>query len=234
MLRKLIVLILSSVVLAGCDNATSSTNEAKDLRWMDRTIYLAHPDASDTNRNNFFQKQKVREALQELEEMTNLGENYFNFQEADESELNTSLDPNSFESEQKSFIVIWPDDVFNNYLATQVNGTVPDQNAIAVLNAANKRKFFIIVRASCLASATNTTSSSCSNLGLPGLKALIDRQMGLLVGMATKDCNLFSTDIMCASAPSDNQYSDNSKLRFSAAFNNSLEAIRLNPSFYNQ
>jgi hypothetical protein len=200
---------------------------------MDRTVYFANSDPSDPNRNNTFQKAKVQQALTDLQSMTTLGDNYFSFANIDESALNTSLDPSTSASQSMSFILIWPDDVFNNYLSKVVNGNTPDPNALAVINDANKREFFIIVRASCIPSTT-TVTSPCSSLGLPGLEALIDRQMGLIAGMAAKDCRTYPNDIMCATSPSDSQYSTNSQLQFSAAFNNSLESILLNPNYYSK
>jgi hypothetical protein len=231
-MKQIILLFLSLLSLNSCNQIVTPETTIGGLRWMDRSIYLAFSDPKDSDRNNIIQKSKVKEALSDLQNMTSLGEGYFGFSEVDESTLNTSLDGGS-SSDQKSFILVWPDSVFNNYLATVVNGQTPDPNAIAVLNDSNKRKFFIIVRASCISSSAQ---GSCSGLGFPGFKALIARQMGLLVGMATKKCSdpNYQFDIMCATNPNDGQYSDNSKLRFSGGFNNALEAIRINPSFYVQ
>jgi hypothetical protein len=226
------VLTLSVLtVLVSCAKTEDPTVKSSSSRWMDRTVYFAKADAAVANRNNFFQKQKVQGALNELQNMTMLGENYFSYAEIDESSLNTALTKSDSLSEGVSFILIWPDNVFNDYVVNVVRGQIPDPNAITIINAANKRKFFIIIRASCVDSSS-PSNTQCSNLGVDGLKALIARQLGLLVGLSAKDCSLFPTDIMCATTPSGSQYSSDSKLQFSSAFNNSLENILLNPSYY--
>ena len=228
------LLPLLAVIACASLSCTQKEEEKKkthDGRWMDRTIYFAKADPSSPSRNNFFQKSKVQESLKEVEQASMLGEGYFKFEEIDESLLDTSLEEGPIESEQKSFVLIWPDAVFNDYVVNVINGSTPDPNAVSVINAANKRKFFIIIRASCI-SSSGSVNSQCSNIGTTGFKALVSRQIGLLVGMSTKDCTIFPDDVMCASSPSSAQFSDNSKLRFAAALNNSLESILLNSGYY--
>lgn len=213
---------------SGCSEEIPE-EKAHDGRWMDRTIYFATTDP-EVDRNNTIHKVKVQEALKEIEASTTLGEGYFKFQEIDESELDVTLESGTLESEQKSFILIWPDSVFNQYVTEVVNGSIPDPNAIAVINSANKRKFFIIIRASCLSSSSNP-NPQCANIGTTGFKALVARQLGFLVGMPAKNCDVYPNDVMCVEASSQ-QFTPNSKLSFSSAFNNSLEAILLNPNYY--
>jgi hypothetical protein len=229
---KLVLIFISLLLANSCTPAVDATAAAPDGRWMDRTIYFANPDATDQTRNSFFQKSRVQEALTEVELSSVLGEGYFKFQEVDESTLNTNLEQSTSSEVQKSFILIWPDKVFNDYVLGTVNGSTPDPNAIAVINAANKRKFFIIIRASCFSGSTSS-GPQCSDAGAGGLKALVARQLGLLVGMPIKDCTAFPDDVMCATKPSAAQFSENSKLRFAAALNNALETILLNTGYYN-
>ena len=223
--------LCSFLSLSACTGSSSTTSTQPSYRWMDRAIYFAHADPTDVNRNNTFQKQEIQESIIELEKSTSLGENYFSFAETDESSFNTSLDQNAVSSKQLSFILVWPDSVFNSYLAQTVNGITPDPNAIAVINDSNKREFFIIIRASCIASAT-VVNANCSGLGADGLKGLVQRQFGLLVGLAVKNCTTYPNDIMCASSPSNSQYGSDSRLRFSAAFNNVLETILNTTGYY--
>jgi|GEM_PF-5342649 len=228
-----IAIAILLLILAGCSQTTTTATNSPSLRWMDRTIYLANANSADPTRNNAIEKQKVKDALALLEQNTSLGEGYFSFIEVDESTLNTSLTSSSTSTPQ-SFILIWPDAVFNAYVANVVGGQIPDPNAVAVINDSDKREFFIILRASCVNSANSGASAQCSSLGVNGFNALVFRQMGLLVGLPTKDCTLFPNDIMCAMNPSVNQFSSSSQQSFFAAFNNSLETILLNSSYYSQ
>lgn len=221
------VFFLFSVLwLSACDKAQTPASADPGLRWMDRTIYLAN--SISENRNNAFQKQRVKEALTDLETQTNLGEGYFSFTEVDEGALDVSLDSGVSDS-QKSFILIWPDNVFDDYVVNVVNGQTPDPHAVAVLNSSNKRKFFIILRASCISAVANPT---CPDIGVDGFKAMIFRQFGFLVGLSKKDCTLYPTDVMCADSPSRLQYSTSARLSFANSFNNRLESILLNPGYY--
>lgn len=201
---------------------------APEHRWMDRDIYFAYSNANFENRNNEFQKAKVKDALSEIETRTNLGQGYFNYHEVDESILTPSLTSTVSTEEFKSFILIWPDADFSEFVINKLGGVIPDPNALTVLNAAYKRKFYIIIKASCFSSGV-----ACNGItGSRGLRALIARQFGLMTGLTIKDCTIYPQDVMCSSSPKDTQWDPVNKEIWVASFNNILEAILNNPDFY--
>ena len=211
----------------GCSKSLEDQGEC--IRWMDRKIYLAFSNAAAPQRNNEFQKQKIKEALAEISLYSSLGYGYFNFEEVDESFLSPIIEPGLSVNEYKSFIVVYPDDVFNNFVVNEMGGSVPDFNAITVINSAYKRKFYIIIRASCFDS-----QAACNSVTTPGLKALIARQLGFLVGLAPANCTTSPNNTMCADLPVDAQWSEVERTRFGAALNNNLEVILNNNNFYDE
>lgn len=218
-------------------------NQGDCIRWMDRTIYLAYAAPGTNNRNSELQKQKVKEALCEIQNGTMLGGgpisecianpnvqgNYFNFVTVDESLLQPIIEPGLSPNQYRSFILIWPDNIFNDYVVNVLGGNTPDPNAITIINSAYKRKFFMIFRASCFES-----SAQCNNITTPGLYALIARQFGLLSGIAPVNCDIDETNVMCASYPTDAQWDEANKQRWMATENNILEVILNNPNFYDE
>lgn len=205
-------------------------NSGACTRWMDRNIYFAYSSGSSPNRNNEFQKAKVQETFKEIEKLSTLGSGYFIFNEVDEAVLQPIYDSSQSESEYKSFVLIWPDADFNDFVVNTLGGAVPDQNGVAIVNSAYKRKFYIILKASCFTSAT-----SCNSITTAGLSALIARQVGLLVGMPVlADCSSDASNTMCSQYPNNDQWNDFNKLRWSNSFNNALETISNNPNFYDE
>jgi len=199
-------------------------------RWMDRVIYFAYSTGSNANRNNEFQKAKVQDALKEVANLTNLGENYFSFQEVDEAILQPIYQAGQSANEYKSFILIWDDTSFNDFVVNTLGGSVPDNNGVVVINSAYKRKFYMILKASCF-----TSSATCNNITQNGLRALIARQLGSMVGMSMRsDCSADPENTMCASLPTDAQWNDFNKSRWVNSFNNSLETILNSPNFYDE
>lgn len=220
-------------MISGCDKKEETTvyvPYAPIYRWMDRVIYFAYSTGTNPNRNNEFQKAKVQDALKEIQNLSNLGENYFSFQEVDEAILQPIYEANQSTSEYKSFILIWDDASFNDFVVNTLGGTVPDNNAVTVINSAYKRKFYMILKASCF-----TSSASCNNITQNGLRAIIARQIGSMVGMSMRtDCSSDPENAMCSSIPSDVQWNDFNKSRWINSFNNSLETILNNPNFYDE
>lgn len=218
-----LLVIAVALLLVSCKKNTNDTTASVDTRWMDRTIYLADPNVNDPFRNNFFQKEKVKEAITDISTGSSLGSNYFTFSQVPESNLEP-ITKTQDGTDFKSFVLIWPDDVFNAYVENSLGNDVPDQNALTIVNAANKKQFFIIVRASC-----TQVSATCGNITDKGFKALIARQFGLLVGLRT-DCSN-PQNVMCAT-PSDLQWSDTNQFNYFNAVNNQLESILQTPGFY--
>lgn len=222
-----LILILALIYAAtGCAAKDQSSTNQTSVRWMSRTIYLAYPDATDSSRNNYFQKDAIKTAIKEVEIGSMLGQGYFTFVEADES----SLDPitaQTASTDLKSFILIWPDSVFNVFVSSNFGSSIPDPNAVTVINAANKRYFYMIFKASCF-----ETSSLCNNISTNGLKAMVGRQFGLLNGLSTVDCSVYPNDTMCATLPSDTQWTSQNSFKFFNSLNNMLENILNTAGFY--
>jgi len=218
----------AKTVFTTCSVADQLQN--KCTRFMDRKIYLSFSLGQDPSKNNEFQKITVREALRDIEESTNLGSGYFSFEEIDPTFIEPIIEQ-TVASEFRSFIQILPDGEFNEI--AESFGFIPDQNAITVINAANKRQFYMLLRASCFNSNdTVCTNDGAATMGEPGVKALIARQLGVLTGIPL-DCSL-NERTMCAEFPSDLQWSSAQKRYWSASFNNALETIGNNPSFYEE
>ena len=230
MMKQIAILIFSSFALFGCSKAANNTTVVSpDYRWMDREIYFAYSNNAYPTRNNEFQKAKVQAALDDISANSNLGAGYFNYHVVDESVLTPSISATTSTSAFKSFILIWPDSDFSDFVVNKLGGTVPDPNAVVVLNSAYKRQFFMVFKASCF-----TSDLACSQITTTGFNALVARQMGLMTGLSVKDCAKYPNDTMCASAPNDSQWNTANKTGWLGSFNNVLEAILNNPSFYNQ
>lgn len=241
---KLINLLLLLLLVIACNQkeekeepkviyttcSIADQQKSKCTRFMDRTIYFAYSMGQNPEKNNEFQKLAIRDTLTELEENTSLGGGYFKFVEVDASliqPITTVTHAENF----KSFIQVYPDTEFNE-LANEY-GYLPDTNAITVLNHANKRQFFIVFRASCF----NPNEFRCTNdldsvMGGAGVRALVARQFGALVGMA-HNCSTYSRT-MCPDFPNDQQWSTAQKNYWFASFNNALETITMNPNFYEE
>jgi hypothetical protein len=184
-MRFITLAILLTLSCFGCaKQTTNNVTTAPDYRWMDRHIYFSYSQggAANVDRNNEFQKQKIKDALNDISSRSNLGANYFQFVDTDEASLTPIITSTTSASDFKSFILIWPDSQFSDYVINQLGGTVPDNNAVVVLNSAYKRQFFMIFKASCFSSdvACNGITSST------GLRALVARQLGLMTGMPLK------------------------------------------------
>lgn len=220
-----IILIFLIVAVSACSPEPEGNSSSS--RWFERTLYFAL-SGSDPERNNFFHKERVREGIREIEQLTSLGLDYFSFKEVDESIIDPTS--NDFESKDfKNFILIWPEAIFNSYVLNELGGGNPDSNAVAIINSANKRQFFIIFKSTCFSS-----SSSCNNIGVNGVKAMIARQLGFLIGMTSANCAINPTSVMCASnsAISDAQWGVNPKVIYSNNYNNILEQILNTEGFY--
>nr|BFD64858.1 hypothetical protein BdHM001_35390 [Bdellovibrio sp. HM001] len=209
--------------LAGCADDTEDKSTAVSSRWMDRKVYLAFSD-EDPKRNGYFQKQDLRAALEDISANSMLGAGYFEFEEMDESEMQFVRETQGV-SDFKSFIVIWPTDVFNQWAQDNYGGSLVDRNAMLVINAANKRQFYLILRAECFESSVN-----CDGVGKNGMYALVARQLGRMTGLSVDCTNVQST--MCADSPSNVQWNSVNKFNFIRALDNQLEKILMTPDFY--
>jgi hypothetical protein len=202
----------------------------KCLRYMERSIFLAFASGGSPDKNNIFQKQTIKDAFNEVAENTDLGSGYFTFTEIDPVFIEPLSEVTQTGTAFKSFIQVYPDDEFN--LFAEKWSFVPDQNAVVVINGANKRQFYMIIRASCFeTNDINCTSDPSISMGETGAKALIARQLAQLVG-APYDCSLGNNNTMCSSSPSEGQWLVAEKNKYFSMFNSQLETIRLNPDVY--
>ena len=238
------ILLILTLTLFGCGDTSENAetkfvtcseaaeNEGKCLRYMDRDIYFAN---SVNGEKLQIHVDKIKEALRDIELSTALGEGYFNFKQTDPQLLNPNLEVELSENEIKSFILIWDDVKFNEFILENEIGSIPDPNSLAVINAANKRKFYIIVRESCLGKSSSCSDELGEGITTSGFRALVARQLGLLVGMRTKSCSVGEKfDTMCSELPNDDQWEGVSKDRWVSSFNNALETIDNNPNFYDE
>jgi hypothetical protein len=221
----LLFLLLATTSCSVATNATTAPTDPLHL-WMSRTLYFSNPDGTDPNRNNVFQVQEVQTALNAIQKLTNLGTGYFTYNLTTEAALTPILTAQTV-GVSTSFVLIWPDSVFNDFVLNQAGGSVPDYNAITVINDSNKREFYIIVRSSCFTGS----ASSCGNITVDGLSALVARQIGFLMGMGSVSCVTDPTNVMCVT-PSDSQWSKTSQLLWAASFNNVLQQASSSPGFY--
>lgn len=205
------------------------------IRYMDRDIYFARNIFTEAGNNDEFDVESVKENLDSLAINSGLGEGYFRYHMADKSELDIILEetlyPVAAGRKFKSFIQIWEDVSFNE-LYDEVGSA--DPNSILIVNQANKRQFFIVLRASCFTSNNqNCTNNVLANFTpTKGLQALVGRSFARLIGVPTKDCILYPTHPMCATTPSDDQWDLTQSIRFYDLFNNQLETIRNNKGYY--
>jgi hypothetical protein len=197
------------------------------LRWMDRKIYFATP-GGDPTENTELQKNRLREYIEEFEVLSGLGENYFSFDNFDQSLLNPLIfDENREEKDVKSFILFWNDARFDQFALERFNNNLPDPNAITVTNQEFNRKFYIILRASCFGAV-----GKC-RLNGNGARALIARQLGFLVDLSEAPCESIPRNIMCtANVAETEQWEDANIQNFLSVFNNRLDVIKLNPNYY--
>lgn len=210
--------------------STSDMKAGKCLRYMERNIYLAYASSTSSVKNNIFQKQLIKDVLNEIASNTDLGTGYFTFSEVDPSLIEPLTEATESSTSFKSFIQVYPDSEFNEF--ADMWSFVPDQNAIVVVNNVNRRQFYMILRASCF--ETNDlacTTDPSVTMGEGGAKALLARQVAQLVG-APYDCSNGNNNTMCSSAPSEEQWLSTEKAKFMSLFNSQLETIRLNPDVY--
>lgn len=201
------------------------------VRYMDRTIYFGNYVAGDEGINDVFAVQKIKDAIREVESGSELGSGYFSFQNVD-ANLLTPYTERVDGLTWRSFILVWNDTKFNEFL--QEVEYQADPNVIIMINKANRKQFWMIVRGSCFDSGnsnctndidTNFTSSS-------GLVALVARSIGRLVAMNIETCDDNSGSVMCAEYPSDAQWSELNSNSFYSSFRNALDAIDDNEDFY--
>lgn len=183
------------------------------LRWVERDLYFGISDANVITRNNDFHKQRVKDTLRFVEKFSNFGQNYFRIREKNAEILNPEKPQGLKKNEYESFVQIWEDTKFEDYYTKVSPGwrTNPntDKNAIAVVNLSYRRKFYIILRASCFEASTRCTNSDGEPISDLGVSALVARQLGRLLNLPFPDTCTPKSDgsisIMCP-VPNDKQW----------------------------
>lgn len=243
MRMKTLILMASLIFLLSCNEekkeeddkkkiyvtcSPQQQSEGKCYRFMDRKIYLAFGSSIIPTKNNAFQKNQIKEALEYISDNTNLGAGYFSFEEVDPAIIEP-ITTITYATEFYSFIQVFPDEEFDEFSGHF--GYVPDKNAILVLNKANKRKFYIIIRASCFEpNDERCTYDQDAYMGGSGINALIARQLGYMVGL-NRNCSTYER-LMCPDYPSDKQWAQVERNYWVGSFNNQLEIIQNTPDFY--
>ncbi len=219
----------SKKVYVVCSIESQSKGEC--TRFMDRTIHLSFSTGDNPNKNNAFQKQEVIDAFNEISQLTDLGAGYFKFKEVDPVLIEPVFEEQTG-GEFLSFVQILPDSEFNEIAGNF--GYIPDPNAVTVINSANKRQFYILLRASCFTpNNINCTNDGSAIMGTNGIRALVARQLSLLVGIPLT-CSNGVLKTGCADFPSDDQWTLDRKSAWAASYNNALETISNNPDFYEE
>ena len=234
-----------TVVYSACSVTMETAGTC--TRFMDRDVYFANNIATQPLTNNSFNVLDVQAALNDLTSNTSLGNNYFRFHMTDAVNLNVI---NSVTSGVNfiSFIQIIPDlDYYDTNDINHINphsgfntlwnsGSYSDPNAIVIVNQANKRQFYILLRQSCFTSNSTscTDDAAASFTSNKGLYSLVDRAIGRLVGLTNVDCTTYPNQLMCAQYPNDNQWSTTEQNRTYSLINNALETVSQNANFYQQ
>lgn len=204
--------------------------------WMDKFVYFeaqsGNPSDYNYLYNGFFQKESIKDALDEIGCDTLLGCNYFLYGEKPANSIKMSIDKQNNSAESQSSILIWGDPKFNDFVLNDIGSEVPDENALSLINAAKKSNFQMLFRGSCFYQDPNCSGNN-NGISTNGIKALVARQLGLISGLSLKDCNDYPNDVMC-SFPDDNQWNEENKFIWINKFNNILETIGNNPYFYDQ
>lgn len=212
------------------------------LRWMERDVYFATSDPFNTSRNNQFHKDFVKDVLKELEKNTILGEDYFRFRELNADQLDPVQSTVTPREQIRSFILIWPDSQFDEFIDTYKPGgstlmTMPDKNSITITNTSYQRKFYMILRASCFEGSQDSRCKDTgpSGMGIGGRTALINRQIALLTRLSPVNCNTSEAtrrNVLCTK-PSNDQWGKVEKEQFFTALDSQLSTIENNINFFN-
>lgn len=241
---KFLMIILSVLLLNGCSqssddddpedpNVASVSDPLTCLRWIDRDLYFAKQDPFVSNRNNEFHKTQVQEILQTIEKNTQLGENYFRIKTVSPEILDPLRTNNLPQDEIRSFILIWEDAKFEDFIINNLGGfgNVPDRNAITIVNPRYQRKFYMIIRSSCFEASERCSAPDNDSIAYEGVSALIARQLGFLFRLPNKDCGTDRDDVMCPQ-PDDSQWDEANREEFYSTLTNQMTVIRNNPNYY--
>ena len=244
-LNIFLILLLSFAITSCGDNSSSDDDENNEednvkivtdwdmncLRWIDRDVYFATSDPFISERNNEFDKQTVREVLERIEVNTRLGEDYFKFRTKNAELLQPLQSPGLPRDDYDSFILIWEDDRFEDFVNTYLGGfsSIPDSNAVSIVNSTHRRKYYMIIRSSCF---DGEGGFECGRIGIDGLNALIARQIGYILQMPPADCETDPENVLCPIA-SDEQWSETNREKFYQEVTSHLLTIEQNVNFYN-
>lgn len=201
------------------------------LRWIDRELVFSTSSAVNNERNNPFDIQSIQDVIKLLEVNTRLGEDYFRIKTKQEDLLQPIRPSNLKWEDYDSFILVWEDAKFNQFVNENLGGfsSVPDRNAITVVHSKFKRKFYMIFRASCF---DGTAGFQCGQIGIGGVNALIARQFGFLFGLPPANCSTDPDNILCPIAK-DSQWSNQSRENFYQTLTSQLITIENNKNYYN-
>lgn len=215
-----ILISLSLLTACGPSDSSSTNNDKasdpKTWRYFDRELFF--PTGVSVSPEMAAAQDVIQFALDELQNSTDLGADYFIFGYDEDSLLQPLVTETSYQGRNwRSFFQIWDDEEFNAFAAEGV-GVSLDEDVIAARNEKNLQEYFIIARLSCF-----TSQESC---GFPSQRqsiALVWRAFGYLIDLRFGE-NAASA-IMQAGAH-DEQEDESEKKAFFAEFDNMLERVR--------
>lgn len=203
------------------------------VRWFDRDIYFAFQDNFDNKNNNEFDKLEFRRVLDNIQENTKLGKGHFRYSTVTETILPIEFNSNLPEHEQKTAVLFYGDQKFDEIALEKFGGVqnLEDPNAMILLNPYFKRKFIMILRSSCFGSSGVCVGEEAGQ-STPKVTAFVNRQFGRLFGITTRNCTSFPNDIMCIELR-ESQGDSDQLFNHYGRLNERLETILLNENFFN-
>jgi len=194
----------------------NNTMPDKSWRYFDREIYLS--SGSSVSPEVGIAQLLIEESLKELETHTDLGIDYFSIKYEDESLLQPIANQTAGSGRAwKSFINIYEDDIFNEFLSSAIGESL-DSDVISAINNKNPKEFFIMLRLNCFIS-----SEKCDSPSQKQAKAFIFRAFGYILGLRYGESSYSA--IMKPGISTQQEFDDEFR-KFCNEFNNKLEDIR--------
>jgi hypothetical protein len=197
-------------------------------KWIDKNFYMAcfSQDSSQGGdsftragfNNIVFDMNLIAQTMNEIATDTLLGSSYIsgdiNYHQArcqpdqlSGGSIPIILERTDSDSVSVSSIRVWDDATFNTFVNNN-ELALPDPNALLLINQAKKDRFTLIFRGSCFGTNQEFCDGGNGGISVAGTKALVARQLGLMVGLPLKDCTLEPDHVMCPDLPSDWQWKD--------------------------
>lgn len=218
-MRRALFILLLFTWACGSSSSTDPTPPPADVDWnyFDRQVYL--PSGISVTPESSAAQEQVKLALRELEIETDLGTDFFIIANQEDSLLQPVAAAQTLTGrEWLSFIQIWSDDVFNDYVASEI-GVLPDPDMIVAENELNQEEYFMIFRESCF-----LAGETCQFASQQQAKSMVWRGFGYLMKLRSGD---ESTSAVMTSGHTAAHVDVEQRRRFFAEFNQALEKRKL-------